>query len=483
MPPPNIDSAGEKYSQFRQAYWEANAETLNSFHTWGQYYHRRLVDIYRRQVLPGQRVVEFGCGQGDLLAGVSPAFGLGIDFSAGMIRRARQRHPELNFVQADVNRLPVGLEDGQPFDVIILSDLLNELWDVQRVFEQAARLAGPHTRLVVNAYSRVWEAPLGLARRLTLARPILNSNWLTTEDISNLALLADFELLRHWSEFLFPLPVPGIAGLCNRYLVKFWPFNLLALTNFLVFRPRPLPVSPAYSVSVIIPARNEAGNIPEIFRRTPEMGSGSELIFVEGHSSDNTWQAIEAQMALKPARNCQLLHQQGAGKGDAVRLGFARAQGDILMVLDADLTVPPEDLPRFYAALASGKGEFINGVRLVYPLEKQAMRFWNFLGNKFFSVAFSWLIGQPVKDTLCGTKVLWRRDYQRIAANREYFGDFDPFGDFDLIFGAVRLQRKIVDLPVRYRERVYGTTNIRRWKHGWLLLRMLSIAARRLKFI
>ena len=152
------------------------------------------------------------------------------------------------------------------------------------------------------------------------------------------------------------------------------------------------------------------------------------------------------------------------------------------MILDADLTVPPEDLPRFYEALVSGKGEFINGVRLVYPMEKEAMRTLNFLGNKFFSLAFSWLLGQPIKDTLCGTKVLWKQDYERIAANRSYFGDFDPFGDYDLIFGAAKLNLKIIDLPIRYRERTYGSTNISRWKHGLLLMRMVAFAARRIKF-
>ena len=226
---------------------------------------------------------------------------------------------------------------------------------------------------------------------------------------------------------------------------------------------------------MIIPARNEAGNIPDIFARTPDMGEGTELVFVEGHSRDNTYAAIEAAIAAHPERCCQLLRQTGVGKGDAVRLGFARARGEMLMILDADLTVPPEDLPRFYEALRSGKGEFINGVRLVYPMEKQAMRFLNLLGNKFFSLAFSWLLGQPIKDTLCGTKVLWKRDYEAIAANRAYFGDFDPFGDFDLIFGAVKLNLKITDLPIRYRERTYGTTNIQRWKHGWLLLKMVDI--------
>ncbi len=236
-------------------------------------------------------------------------------------------------------------------------------------------------------------------------------------------------------------------------------------------------------MSVIVPARNEAGNIAAIFDRTPEMGAGTELVFVEGHSRDDTYATIERERARRPERRAQLLRQEGRGKGDAVRLGFAHAHGDVLMILDADLTVAPEDLPRFLSALISGKGELINGVRLVYPMEKQAMRFFNLLGNKFFSLAFSWLLGQSVKDTLCGTKVLWAADYQRLAAQRTYFGDFDPFGDFDLLFGAAKLNLKIVDLPIRYRERTYGSTNIQRWRHGLLLLRMVLFAARRIKFV
>jgi glycosyltransferase involved in cell wall biosynthesis len=212
------------------------------------------------------------------------------------------------------------------------------------------------------------------------------------------------------------------------------------------------------------------------------MGKWTELIFVEGHSQDNTYEAIEQAMAENPQQRAHLLKQTGKGKGNAVRDGFQRASGDILMILDADLTVPPEDLPRFYEALCAGHGEFVNGVRLVYPMEQQAMRFANLIGNKFFGMAFSWLLSQSVKDTLCGTKVLWREDYQLIAANRAYFGDFDPFGDFDLLFGAAKLNLKITDLPIRYRERTYGSTNIQRWRHGWLLLQMVGFAARRLKF-
>jgi glycosyltransferase involved in cell wall biosynthesis len=288
--------------------------------------------------------------------------------------------------------------------------------------------------------------------------------------------------VRVTQEILWPLPLGGIA---NRFLVRLWPFNEMAFSNFVIARAAPPALEQSHEpvVSVIVPARNEAGNIQAIFERVPRMGRETELIFVEGHSKDDTYAAIEREMAAHPSTPSQLFRQTGIGKADAVRLGFANARGDVLMILDADLTVPPEDLPRFYEALVSGKGEFINGVRLVYPMEKEAMRPLNFLGNKFFSVAFSWLLGQPIKDTLCGTKVLWKSDYEQIAANRSYFGDFDPFGDYDLIFGAAKLNRKIVDLPIRYRERTYGSTNISRWKHGLLLLRMVAFAARRIKFV
>jgi hypothetical protein len=340
------------------------------------------------------------------------------------------------------------------------------------------------TWLIMNFYNNLWQAPLGLARQLRLARPNLLQNWLSVDDISNLLFLTDFEVLRHWGEVLWPMRLPPVDTLANRFLAKLWPFRRLSLTNFLVARPRPssAPAQAETSVSVIIPARNEAGNISEIFRRVPHMGKETELVFVEGHSRDDTYAVIEREIRAHPERRCQLLRQKGVGKGNAVREGFAAASGSVLMILDADLTVPPEDLPKFYTALVSGTGEFINGVRLIYPMEKKAMRLLNRAGNKFFSLAFSWLLGQSVKDTLCGTKALWKVDYDAIAANRAYFGDFDPFGDFDLLFGSAKRNLKVVDLPIRYRERTYGRTNIQRWRHGWLLLRMVAFGARRLKF-
>lgn len=474
----------KKYQKTRIAHWDQIAQRSEKGKGFSDFYHRRLEQVLQFVIPPGQQVIEIGCGYGDLLAAVKPSYGVGVDFSPEMVTRARDRHPHLHFVEADAHKLKnIGFE--VKFDFVILSDLVNDLWDVQAVLENISSLITPQCRIVITSYSRLWELPLAAVRKLGLAAPSLSQNWLTVDDIAGLLSLADCEIVRHWEEIVCPMRLPLVDAFLNRFIAKVWPFCWLDLTHVIVAKTcadeNNLPASP--KVSVIIPARNEEGNIKKIFADVPNMGGATELIFVEGGSTDNTYAIIEKTIAQNPHRLCKLLRQSGKGKGDAVRLGFQHASGDILMIYDADMTVPPEDLPRFYDVLATGKGEFANGVRLVYPMEEEAMRTLNFLGNKFFSLAFSWLLGQPIKDTLCGTKVLWKRDYERIAANRSYFGDFDPFGDFDLLFGAAKLNLKIIEIPVRYRERTYGTTNISRWSHGWLLLRMVFFALRRIKFV
>jgi SAM-dependent methyltransferase len=468
------------YTETRRQYWEEYAATASKWASHRRYYQRRLAEIYKLSVPPGMRILELGCGDGQLLAKLEPAYGYGIDLSGRLIDRARSQYPGLHFEKRDAGNLQL---EGE-FDFIICSDLLNDLWDVQTVFEQIAGHCHPGTRILINCYSRLWEGPRHLAEMLGLAKPQLSQNWLTVEDIQNLLTLAGFELIRTSAEILCPVRLPLVDTLCNRYLVKVWPFRWLGLTNFIVARPMPaLGMSPEPIVTVVVPARNEAGNIEAILDRVPTMGAGTELIFVEGNSSDATYERIEQEIAARPGCTAKLYKQTGRGKGDAVRLGFERSSGDLLMILDADLTVPPEDLPRFYEAWRLGRGDFINGVRLVYPMEQKAMRFFNLLGNKFFSLAFTWLLSQSVKDSLCGTKVLSRVHYQTIAANRAYFGEIDPFGDFDLLFGAARYNLKILGLPIRYRERKYGETNIQRWKHGVVLLRMVLLASRRIRFV
>jgi len=480
---PAVNTTNEAFAAYetkRRRYWDEFAQSLDGWQWIRGYYRDCLAHVYGTLIPPQMRILELGCGQGDLLASLRPSRGVGVDFSSRMLDRARQRHPQLEFIEADVHEvLP-----NEKFDYILLSDLVNDLYDVQQVVDLLHRCALPSTRVILNAYSRLWQGPRRLAEMIGLAKPQREQNWLTREDLANLLYLSGFETIRASSEIMWPVRTPGWDTLCNRYLVKLGLFNWLAITNFLVARPMPKrSVGPEPLVSVIVPARNEAGNIRRIFEETPEMGGGTELVIVEGHSRDSTYETIEKEARRWPNRRVQLLRQAGKGKGDAVRLGFSKASGEVLMILDADLTVPPEDLPRFYEVWRSGKGEFVNGVRLVYPMQDQAMRFFNFLGNKFFSLAFTWLLGQSVKDTLCGTKVLGKEQYETIAQNRAYFGDFDPFGDFDLLFGAAKYSLKIVDLPVRYRERTYGSTNIQRWAHGWLLLRMVVQAMQRIKFV
>ena len=469
------------FTASRIAHWDAIARQRLDPSPFGREYYRRLFAIYRQLIPPGLRVLEIGSGSGDLLASLQPSSGVGVDFSTEMVAWASARHPSLQFVAADAHQLE---RIEGPFDAIVLSDLLNDIWDVQGVLSALQEFCIGRTRVALNVYSHLWEAPLRIAAAGKLARPKLRQNWLTLDDVNNLLVLSGFEMVSHREEILFPVPIPGLRALMNEYAVKLWPFRYLALTHVVVARPAPRAATPAEpTVSVVVPARNEAGNIERIVNEVPEMGAGTELVFVEGHSTDDTLATIQAAMRARPGRRIRLHRQTGTGKGDAVRLGFENASGDVLMVLDGDLTVDPATLPRFYEALRSGRGEFINGVRLVYPMEREAMRPLNFLGNKFFSLAFSWLLGQPIKDTLCGTKVLRREDYERIARNRHYFGEFDPFGDFDLLFGAAKLNLKIVELPVRYGARRYGTTNIERWKHGWMLLKMVVFAARRIKFV
>ncbi len=504
------DAKFAAYTRERIAYWSAYARDYQRWQRSRAYYQRRLAEIYSFLIPPGMRVLEVGCAHGDLLAALKPAYGVGIDFCPEMIESARKSHADLNFVLADAHDLDLkartgparpselsGMQDDsaepgsvvrassskETFDYIVCLDLVNDLWDVQQVFERIALHCHRGTRVILNAYSRLWELPRRMAEGAGIAGRQLTQNWLAPGDIGNLLYLADLELIRRSEEILWPFGTPLLDGLANKYLVKLAPFRWFALANVFVARPKPTPVSQAPVVSVVVAARNEEGNIPAIFDRVPQMGSGTELIFVEGNSKDDTWGAIEREIARRPQVNARLFKQPGKGKGDAVRVGFREATGEVLMILDADMTVAPEDLPRFYEAWRSGRAEFVNGVRLVYPMEHDAMRFFNQIGNKFFSLAFTWLLSQSIKDTLCGTKVLSKTHYETIAANRGYFGEIDPFGDFDLIFGAAKYNLAIVDLPVRYRERTYGETNIQRWSHGVLLLRMVLKAMRKIKFV
>ena len=445
------------------------------------YYYKWLDRIYKFVVRPNSRVLHIGCECGDLLAAVKPAYGVGIDDNPEQIELAKKRFGHLNFYAMD----PQNLQIDEKFDYILICNSLGRWHDIQQVLERIRPLTNDNTRIVITYYNYLWEGVMTLGSLLGIRRPYSYQNWLATDDITNLLKLSNFDVIRTTSYLIMPKRVPPLTILCNYFLSLLPGFRLFNLVYLVIARPSAAPATDEdLSVSVVVPCRNERGNIEEAVTRIPQMGRETEIIFVDGNSTDGTAEEIERQIEKYPQRKIHLIHQgDGVGKGDAVRKGFAAAQGDVLVIQDADLTAPPEDLPKFFAALRDGKGEFINGSRLVYPMEKEAMRFLNLLGNKFFGMLFSWLLGQRFKDTLCGTKMIRKKDYELIVANRSYFGDFDPFGDFDMIFGAIKQNLKVVEVPVTYRARAYGQTNISRFRHGWLLLKMSWRAFKKIKWL
>ena len=464
-------------------HFEQLAPTYDSYKKRYSYYWNDITNYYNYFIHEEDSVLEVGCGTGDTISKLKGKKKAGLDFSPAMIEVAKKQHPSIDFYLMDAADISL----TEKFDVIVLSSVIGCVDNVLDVFNSLKAVCHEHTRIIISYYNYLWEPFLKFGELIGIKKSIPQQNWLSYRDIQNLLYLAGFDAYKMNRRQLIPINIPIISWLSNRYIAKLPIINHLTLTQFSFARPyfnNNQNVDTKYSSTIVIPARNEAGNIENAILRMPKFGKHQEIIFVEGNSTDNTWEVIqEIAEKYKDTHDIKICQQPGKGKGDAVRKGYSIATGDILMILDADLTVPPEDLPKFYDAIASGKGEFINGSRLVYPMEDNAMRPLNTLGNKFFSAVFTWMLEQPIKDSLCGTKVMFREDYYKLVANRTFFGEFDPFGDFDLLFGAYKLNLKIIDMPIRYRDRVYGETNISRFKHGLLLLRMCWFAAGKVKFI
>jgi len=432
------------------------------------------------------RILDLGCADGATLRACQPSVGVGVDIDAetASLTSSDEDSAGIVFVESPVEYLrATPLPDP---DYVIMSMLLDEVYDVQHVLAQVHDWSTRRTRLVIVTYSRLWRPFLRLAEILRLKNRAAGENYVPWAEVENMLALEAFEVTKRLDGILLPFPIPVLSQIVNRWLAPLPLLRALSLVRVTVARrmqqkPEPLP-----AVSIVVAARNESGHINELIERVPIIAERQELIFVEGNSTDDTWHVIKRAVddyTGDPRMTLHALQQPGKGKGDAVRAGFQTATGDILMILDADISVQPEELRRFVEALRDDFCEFANGSRLVYPMDAKAMRFLNLLGNKFFGYLFSYLLGQPVRDTLCGTKVLRRSDYERLAANKTVFGDFDPFGDFDLLFGASYLGLRIRDVPVHYKERRYGETNISRFSHGALLLKMSAVAARKLKFV
>ncbi len=470
-----------------RTFYETHHDQLARAREKRSYYYEYLARILKARVAKDQRVLEIGCGSGDLLAACSPSFGVGIDISGKAVAAARARHPNLHFFEGDGGEAATLAQARGPFDVILIVNVLTFMGDVRRLFDALHLVSHAKTRVIIYSHSRLWQPVLRLAELIGMKQAQPADAWIPQEEVRTMLHLGDWDVVREDRQIIFPIYIPLLSEVLNRWVGHLPILDAFSLMFGIVARPRLVrhagSMKSEPSVSVVIPCRNEEGHIAPMVARLPTLPPNSEYIFVEGGSKDGTEAAILQAIEKNPDKPLRFLKQTGKGKGDAVRLGFGAARGEVLVILDSDMGVAPEDLLSFVNALARGHAEFVNGSRLVYPMAGKAMRFLNLLANKFFAALFSWILGQPCRDTLCGTKVLYRSDYERIAANRAYFGEFDPFGDFDLLFGASRLNLHIVDLAVRYHERAYGETNINRFSHGLLLLRMSAFASRKLKFL
>ncbi len=473
-------SAQQSYPSNSPEYFDAVTESRVNWRKKNAYYHGCIRKYLQFVVPQGVSVLDVGCFAGEQLASLKPARGVGIDFGKKIIEVARKKFPSLEFHAREVDNIDL----VEKFDYVVVNNTIGYANDLQSAFASLKKVCRPDSKLVLFYHNNLWRPFLKLAELMGLRMKWSSQHWIASKDIVNLLDLNDFEIIAQNEQILIPFYIPLISTLFNRYIVHLPLIKHLALNHVFVAKPRGPRRDPArVKCSVVIPCRNEKGNIEPAVLRTPEMGPDMEIIFVEGHSSDGTLQECYRVQEAYKGKDIKVLVQKGKGKGDAVREGFDAATGDVLMILDADLTTPPEDMPKFFNAIVEGKGEFINGTRLVYKMEDEAMRFLNMIANKLFSIVLTYLLGQYLKDTLCGTKVLWKEDYQKIVAGRRYFGDFDPFGDFDLLFGAAKLNLKIVEIPVQYKARTYGSTQISRFRHGWLLIQMTFFAMRKIKFI
>jgi SAM-dependent methyltransferase len=449
-----------------------------------KYYYGLLSRLFRFLVEPHKKVLSVRCGTGNHLALVRPSEGKGIDISAEIVDIARQRHPAFEFAVAfpDKEEFQQAFRPGQKFDYILFNDI-GDTVDVLQALRNLRQLCLRHTRLLIATYNHLWEPLVTFAEWLGMKVPRAEQNWLSTADIRNLLKLAGFEALKTHRIVLLPKYVPLLSAFLNRFCARLPFLNRLCMTQVVVARMlAPSIPKEELTISVIIPCKDERGNVHDAVRRMPQLGRETEIIFCDDQSTDGTAEEVVRIRACYPHNQIRLEKGPGICKSKNVWTGFNAATGDILMILDADLTTMPEQLVYFLEVIASGQAEFVNGSRLVYPVPTGAMNTANMLGNKFFSVAFTYLLGQRVKDTLCGTKVLWKSDWERIRPMLGSWGIEDRWGDYELLFGAAKLNLKILDLPVHYQERIYGSTKMTKvFRNGLIMLKMCWHGSLKLK--
>ncbi len=453
----------------------------------GKFFHQEDLRVFKDLIPEGSNVLELGCGNGHLLNGLKPKIGIGIDISKNLIQEGKKDYPNLELISGNAENAAKLVDSNVNLDYIIICDSIGYIKDIQNLFGEIQKLTKPHTRLIITYFSPLWVPFLSIATFLKLKMKIPNTSLLYPADIKNFLKISNFDTVRTEKKILFPYKFFGLGRLINRFIAVVPLISNLCLRHYVIARSlKSSKNNVPKSASIIIPCKNEEKNIKLAISRIPKFTNDIEVIFVEGNSKDRTWNEIQKVIKdnkTKKKFSVKGFKQKGKGKADAVFLGFEKAKNDVLIILDADLTVAPEDLGKFWEKIFSGDAEFVNGTRLVYPMDDDAMRYLNHIANRGFSLLFTWLLGQRYTDTLCGTKVIKKNDFFKIKKQIPDFEDFDPFGDFYLIFGSQKLCLKMVEIPIRYKARIHGETQISRFTHGLLLIKMLLVAFFRIKAI
>jgi len=435
-------------------YFNSIAPEWDMWRSRNRFYHEYIKDLVGGAVVPDASVLDIGCGTGDVLNFVGPRTGVGLNVADRLTRLARQKYPNLQFHTVDADA--VSLSDGFRPEYVISVNLLDHTYDVFELLASVRECVTERTLIVITTSNPLWAPLLWLASRIGRRSRESTRNFITNRDISSILRVLGFDVVEAALALPVPVRIPLLSSVLNAALPDLPVLRYASSTQYVAARPR-IPREPL-SVSVVVPCFNEEGNVRACAERVPDMGAATEIIFVDDGSADGTRAAVLAAMEEDP-RVRLIAYNANHGKANAVRAGFDAAQNDVLMILDADMTVAPEDLPKFLAPLQGGTAEFVNGTRLVYPIEGHAMPTVNFVGNKAFCLLISWVLRQRVSDTLCGTKALLRRDYRSMPLSGS-----DRWGDFDLLFGAARQKLRILEIPIHYRERAAGESkmNVRR---------------------
>ncbi len=437
------------------------------------YYYEQIKDFYQKNIPSDKSVLELGCGTGEILHCVRPIYGVGIDISEEMIKLAQNKFPDLEFI---INPAEESFTIEEKFDYIIMCDLLDHASDIWRVFKNLENFTEEGSRVIITTVNPIWDSIFMVLERWKLKMPEGPHNFLFKADIINLLKLFGYEIEQDGLFLLLPVYIPFISTLINRYLCRLPLIKNFSLVQYIIAKKTEKETNDReLSCSIIIPCFNEAENVAECLRRIPQIGKFTEIIFVNDGSNDGTAEIVKG-LVQESQRVKLISYSPNKGKAHAIKAGFDISMGDVLMILDADMTVMPEDLEKFFWAISIPEVDFVNGTRMVYPLEKEAMRGLNRLGNKIFSFLFTWLLGQRITDTLCGTKAILKEIYHKINMTK-----YDQWGDFDLLLNAAELRLRIVEMPVRYKRRLKGESKMRPFKHGFKLLLRCLIGFKELK--